>query len=436
MRRVGSADAWVGIAAAVLLAAIIGPASASYPVAGDADPAADGLIASPEPGWPQWRGPRRDGHSTETDLLPRWPEGGPKLVWKIDGLGTGWSSPIVVAGRIYITGDVDGQLVLFAFDRDGKPIWRTTSGASWDGPYPGARAACTFSEGNLYHLNAHGRLVCLEAATGEELWSTNILQRFAAKNITWALSECVLVDGPRVLVTPGGREALIAALDKTTGKTVWATPPPSDDPTSHSSPILLRLGGRRVIANSSAAHGFGVDADTGRLLWTVPQKNRFGTNVSTPVYGDGRIYYVTPYAELGRQYRLRADAEGIAAEHVWTCPLETVTGGSVLVGDVLYSSFYRNPKSWLAVDWRTGATKHELTEFTSGAAIWADGRLYVLDESGAVGLIEPAADGLDVVGRFRLFERRERDAWTHPVLCDGRLYLRYHDTLWCYDVSR
>ena len=219
------------------------------------------------------------------------------------------------------------------------------------------------------------------------------------------------------------------------GETVWTTQPLPDEPTSYCSPILFWHVGRRVIANNSASHGFGVDADTGRLLWTVPLENRFGTNVATPVYGDGRIYYVTPYGELGRQYRLRAEADGIAAEHVWTSPLETVTGSSVLVGDVLYGSYYQRPKSWLAVDWRTGATKHEWTEFTTGAAIWADGRLYVLDESGEVGLVEPTADGLDVVGRFRLFERRERDAWAHPVLCNKRLYLRYHDTLWCYDVS-
>jgi outer membrane protein assembly factor BamB len=395
----------------------------------------EGLIASPEPGWPQWRGPHRDGVSPERGLLRHWPDEGPPLVWKVDGLGRGWSAPIVVGDRLYVTGDVGDDLVLFAFDTRGKLRWQVTNGDAWKGSFPGSRACCAFSEGRLYHLNAHGRLTCLDAATGAELWSTRILERFDAENITWALSECLLVDGPRVIVTPGGRKALMAALDKRDGRLVWATAPLEGDHTSHSSPILFRLGGRRLIAQCTSRHGIGVDADSGELLWTVPLKNRFETNVTTPVYGDGSIYYVTPYSENGRLYRLRASAQGIEAEHAWTCPLDTVTGGGVLADGTLYSAGYRDPKWWLGVDWRTGETKCELKQFTTGAAICADGRLYVVDERGSVGLLRPGADGLEIAGRFTLPGGRVRDAWAHPVLCDGRLYLRYHESLWCYNVK-
>ena len=190
---------------------------------------ADGLITSPEPGWPQWRGPRRDGISDEKDLLQSWPEGGPKLLWKIDGIGAGWSCPIIVGQRIYITGDVGEDLVIFALNLNGEVQWKIKNGRNWKNPYPGARACCVFSEGRLYHMNAHGRVVCLDAASGKELWAVNILERFDAKNITWALSECLLVDGPRLIVTPGGRKALMAALDKRTGKTIWITEPFGND---------------------------------------------------------------------------------------------------------------------------------------------------------------------------------------------------------------
>ena len=408
--------------------------SIAPPAAAAAD--ADGLIASPERGWPQWRGPRRDGVSDETGLLPSWPEDGPRLLWKVDGLGKGWSSPIVVGRRAFVTGDVGDDLVVFAFDTGGRLAWRATNGKAWTGSFPGSRACCAFCEGRLYHLNAHGRLACLDAASGEELWAVNILQRFAAENITWALSECLLVDGPRVIVTPGGKKALVAALDKRTGRTVWTTEPVGDDRTSHCSPILMRHAGRRLIANCSSAHGFGVDADSGKLLWTVPLKNQYGVNVTTPVYGSGSIFYVTPYAEEGRLYRLRADRRGVAAEQAWACPLDTVTGGGVLVDGILFAAGYRKSKWWFALDWRTGETKHELRDLTTGAAIYADGRLYVLDERGDVGLLKPGTDGLELVGRFRLPLDRVRDAWAHPVLCDGRLYLRYHDALWCYDVKQ
>ena len=396
----------------------------------------EGLIASPEPDWPQWRGARRDGVSDETGLLSNWPEGGPRLVWKVEGLGKGWSSPIIVGPRLYITGDVDGDLVVFAFDREGKPQWQATNGKAWKNPYPGARACCAFSEGRLYHLNAHGRVACLDADSGDELWEVNILERFEGKNITWALSECLLVDGDRVIVTPGGKKALMAALDKRTGETVWTTDPLEEDRTSHCSPILFRFGGRRMIVNCSSAHGFGVDADTGELLWTVPLKNPYGTNVSTPVYGSGRVFFMTPYAELGRQYQLSATADGFTAEHVWTSPVNAVTGGAVLADGTLFAAGYQRLKWWFAIDWQTGRTKYEFKDLTIGAAIYADGRLYGLDERGNVALFKPEPDKVEVAGRFQLTEKPVKDAWTHPVLLDGRFYLRYHETLFCYDVKR
>lgn len=397
---------------------------------------ADGLIASEEQDWPQWRGPRRDGISDEEGLLSTWPATGPRLLWKVEGLGTGWSSPIVVDERLYVTGDVGDDLVVFAFDRSGTEQWRVKNGKAWKRPYPGARACCVFSEGRLYHLNAHGRVACLDTASGNELWAVNILERFRAKNITWALSECLLVDGARVIVTPGGRKALMAALDRRNGQTVWTTEPLGEDRTSHCSPILFRYAGRRVIANCSSAHGFGVDADTGKLLWTVPLKNPHGVNASTPIYGSGSVYYVTPYSEMGRAYRLVTDGQAVTAEHIWTSGLDTVTGAAVLVDGTLFAAGYRESKWWFGVDWQTGETKYELKDFTTGSAIYADGRLYCFDEKGSAGLLKPGPDGLEIAGRFALVAEKVRDAWTHPVLHDGRLYLRYHDTLFCYDVKK
>jgi len=448
MRIVGSAMSIPGRIAIVLAiwaagftfsaeqqAAACGPNTEAAPQNTSSDNNAGFLIASPEPDWPQWRGKRRDGISDEKGLLPVWPEEGPKLLWKVDGLGVGWSSPIVVKDRLYITGDVEDQLVIFAFDTAGRLLWQVANGRAWKGPYPGARASCTFSEGKLYHINAHGRLACLDAQTGRELWAVDVLRRFEAANITWAISECLLIDGQRLLVTPGGKKALMAALDKDNADTIWTTPPLEGERTSYSSPILFSFAGRRIVAQCSAGHGFGVDADTGRLLWTVPLRNRFETNVSTPIFGQGMIYYVTPYGEEGRGYRLRAEGDKITAEQVWQSPLDTVTGGGILHDGVLYSAGYRKSKWWFAVDWRNGQTLAEQKELTTGAAIWADGRLYVLDERGTVGLLRPAAEGFTLAGRFRLLDKRAGDAWAHPVLLDGRLYLRYHDTLWCYDVK-
>ena len=401
-----------------------------------AETMADGLISSPEPGWPQWRGIRRDGVSDEKGLLAEWPNEGPPLLWKFDGLGLGWTSPIVVGERIYITGEINDDLVVFALDLEGKAKWTAKNGAAWKGSYPGSRACCAYSEGRLYHLNAHGRLACFDAATGSEIWNTNILERFDAENVTWAISECLLIDGTRVVVTPGGEKALVAALDKLTGQTIWTTPPIKDERASYSSPILFAHAGRRLIANCSSRHGFGVDADTGELMWTVPMTNRYEVNAATPVYGPGGVFYVTSYAEDGRLYRLKQEGNGLSAQHAWTVPVDTVTGSGVLIDGVLYIAGYQSAKWWFAFDWETGKTRYEHRDLTTGSAIYADGRLYVLDERGTVALLQPATNGLLTCGQFQLTSDPVHDAWAHPVLLDGRLYLRYHDTLWCYNVKR
>ena len=162
------------------------------------------LVRSVAPDWPQWRGPRRDGISEEKGLLPSWPAGGPKRLWTASGIGNGYSSPIVVDGTIYITGDRGDDLIISALSADGSLRWQSRNGAAWKRSYPGARSSCTYDAGRLFHMNAHGRVACLDAATGTEVWSVNVLERFDAKNITWGISESLLVHGDRVFVTPAG----------------------------------------------------------------------------------------------------------------------------------------------------------------------------------------------------------------------------------------
>lgn len=394
----------------------------------------EGLIPSSEPGWPQWRGPYRDGISYETGLLQSWPEQGPELLWKTEPIGYGWSSPIVVNGMVYITGDIEEDLKIFAYDTDGNLKWQTTNGRAWKKSYHGARACCAYSDGCIYNMNAHGRVACIDAKTGDEIWSVNILERFEGKNITWAMSECLLIDGGNLIVTPVGKKAMVAALDRKNGQTLWATDPLEGDKLTHSSPIIFEHAGKRLISNCTSAHGFGIDADTGELMWTVPLENKYGTNISTPVYGMSKIYYVTPYSEMGRCYFLLPEKGRFRPVHLWTNPLDTVTGCGVLVDEVFYSSGYKDVKWWCAVDWLTGRNKCELKTLTTGSAIYADKRLYILDEKGTLALVEPKSDSLEIRGSFKVVEKTRNDAWAHPVLLDGKLYVRYHDTLWCYDV--
>ena len=401
------------------------------------------MIASPERGWPQWRGPRRDAISGEKGLLTAWPESGPPLRWKVGGLGVGWASPIVVGGTIYVAGDVGDELVIFAFDLEGKPKWQARNGAFWKGPYPGARASCVFSEGRIYHMNAHGRVACLDAASGKEVWAVNVLERFEGKVPTWAMGECLLVDGQRLIVTPGGGKALMAALDKKTGATVWTTETIAGEQVSYCSPILFRHGGRRLLVNCTSSHAWAVDADTGRLLWKTPQANANKVTTTTPVYGDGAVFICATGVKEAGQYLVTAKEGRGAPEMLWKSPVDTLTGGALLVDGRLFASGSKENRTLNCINWRTGESLYQLARpnpvtarWAETAMIWAEGRLYCVFEDGIVALLRPAANTFEVGGRFQWVEAKRGDAWAHPVLLDGRLYLRHHDALWCYDVRR
>ncbi len=402
------------------------------------------LISAAEPGWPQWRGPRRDGISDEKGLLAAWPAGGPAVLWSVSGIGTGYSAPVLARGTLFITGDAGDDLQVLALDTAGKPRWSATNGRAWKGEYPGARASCAFDDGRLYHMNAHGRVACFDATTGRELWAVDVLERFEGRNITWGMSENLLVDGPRVVVTPGGKKGVIAALDKKTGDTIWAAEPllhdrgaagrVADGP-GYASPILFEMAGRRHLVTCSTRHVIGADADTGRILWSRPMPTPYDVLSLTPVLcGDG-VFYTAPFTDGGRLYRLRAKGSGVDVEEAWTTRLDSCHGGALLVDGLLLGSGYQKVKGWSLLDVRTGESLHHLPNLAMGAAVWADGRFYCLSQEGVMALVRADRQGLAVVSEFRPFEGRKRDVWAHPVILDGRLYLRHHDTLTCYDIK-
>jgi outer membrane protein assembly factor BamB len=404
-----------------------------------ADAPAVGIVTSEQPGWPQFGGPARDRVSTEKGLLQTWPEGGPRVLWTATGIGKGFSSPAISNGMLYITGDDGDDLVIHAFKVGGERAWKVKNGKSWKGSFPGARASCVIDGDAVYHSNAHGRVVCLDAATGAERWAVDTLERFAAKNIVWGITDNLIVDAKHVYVTPSGEKGLAAALDKKTGATVWATPGLAGQTAVYAAPLLVRRGDARQYINSASASVFGVDADTGELLWTVPQPvEKSVVMLAFVLYGDS-IFAGNATPEKAEFFRIRLGAKGLPAEKVWSNSWWAVHGGLARVGERLYGTCI-SPEvkryGLYAFDIPSGTMIPIVLDTGSGATLYADGRIYYVTEEGVVMLVRPTETGGEVVGRFSLAKEgaKLKEIWAHPVLLDGKLYLRVNDKLMCYDV--
>ncbi len=387
--------------------------------------------------WPQFHGPNRDNISTETGLLQQWPEGGPKLLWTASGLGHGFATVAIADGRIYTAGDVGDDTVITAMDMGGRIVWRARNGRAWTGQHPGSRSTPTLDGDRLYHESPHGDVACFDAKTGRRIWGFNLLERFHAKNVTWALAEAPLVDGDRVICRPGGPEASFIALDKWTGDVVW-TSPSTGDLAGYSSTALAECRGLRILLALMSESLVGANADTGELLFRFEHRSPWDENIMMPLYHDGHVFIST---RTTGSVMLRLDVEGTRASvtEVWRSnELDNHHGSVILLDGYLYgSSHVRNNQRWICLDWRTGRTMFVADGIgRKGSLTYADGLLYVMSERGDVGLVKPTPTAHEIISRFRIPKGGRGPTWAHPVICGGRLYVRHSDFLYAYDVRQ
>ncbi len=395
--------------------------------------------------WPQWRGPDRDGISQEKGLLQEWPEEGPKLLWQKNELGDGYSTPAVANGRIFLVSNkgLDDEFVQALSAKDGKQIWSTHIGKVGNPdqkpPYPGARSTPTVDGKMLYALGSDGDLVCLDVAKGKVQWQKNLRTDFGGQPGTWAYAESPLVDGDALVVSPGGKDAAIVALNKKNGDVIWKSPVPEGDPAGYASVIVVEAAGVKQYVQFLGKGLVGVDAQTGKFLWRYDHTSQgSAANIATPVADDeGYIYTGTHYTG-GGMVKLSADGDGVKAEEVYfEKKLPTAIGGAVIVGDYMYGT---SRELTLCVNFKTGEVKWTKERAVSPASVcFADGRLYLHGEKdGDVALLEATPDGYQERGHFTppdVPEKRVGKAWQYPVVAGGRLYIHDWGTLWCYDVK-
>jgi outer membrane protein assembly factor BamB len=408
-------------------------------------PAAAG---APAADWPRFRGPDNNGICTETGLLQEWPEGGPKLLWTVDGLGTGYSTVSITGGKILTMGDLpadDGsqQQFVIALDLNTRDqLWTTRIGPPHsDGP----RCTPTVDGELLYVVGTDGDLACLETATGKVRWHKSFAADFGGKMMSqWKFSESPLVDGEKLVCTPGGPDATIVALDKKTGEVIWKCGipdigPEGKDGAGYSSMVVAEIDGVRQYVQILGRGAVGVEAETGRFLWGYNRIANKVANIPTPIVRGNYVFVTTSYKAGSALLKLTRNGDRMDVEEVYFLPWEVFNnhhGGVVLVGDYLYGGSGQNQGVPVCIEFQTGkiAWRQDDPPGTGSAAVlYADGNLIFRYQNGLVALIEATPEAYRLKGTFRTAVKKG-NSWPHPVVFDGKLYLRDQDTLMCYDV--
>jgi outer membrane protein assembly factor BamB len=407
------------------------------------------LLAGPAAAddWPQFRGPDRSNVSKETGLLKTWLRGGPKLLWTATDAGIGYSGPAIVGDRLYTLGGDETNDFVIAFDvRSGKKLWSTPIGAFVRNGYgSGPRCTPTVDGDRLYALGSAGGLACLKADTGEKVWLVNLTGRdgLGGGKPNWNYSESPLVDGDQVVCTPGGNQGTLAALDKKDGKLLWRSERLTD-PAGYSSVVVAEVGGMRQYVQQTMRGVAGVAAKDGRLLWYFPNPKYRTAVIPTPIVHDNYVYAVAGYRAGASLLKLSPDGKGgVRAQQLYDEDSRSLMDdkheGVVLVGKSVYG--WSDRAGWLCQNFLTGKKVWASKQFGRGSVTCADGMLYCYGEEDGTAVLVPASPtGWKEAGRFtipRHTARREYQSniWTHPVVANGRLYLRDQELIFCYDVK-
>lgn len=410
-----------------------------------------GLSFCESDSWPTFHGPNRDNISPDKGLLKSWPKDGPELLWKFDKCGKGFSSVSVAGGMIFTSGNSNDKTMITALDMDGNLLWQSENEAAWtdavatatwkDGhaSHPGARGTPVYSDGMLYQLNGDGRLAALDAKTGRETWFVDLKgDDIKGSRGTWGYAESATIDGNNLICTPGGK-SLCIALDKKTGKQVWAST--LGGKAAYASGLIADYKGTRMFITRDAANVVALDAKDGKPLWKFAYSSWYEANVTTPVFKDGYVYITTGYGKEDKL--LKIDDALHSVTEVWSAKhLDNLHGGVVMVDGYVYGAGDRQ-KGWHCIEMMTGKEMWQAEgvgkskgAHAYGSVTYADGMLYCYSESGIVALVQASPKEYKETGRFQLPSEGKDPFWNHPVVIGGRLYLRHENDLLVYSVKK
>jgi outer membrane protein assembly factor BamB len=389
--------------------------------------------------WPQWRGVNRDGISADTGLLKEWPKNGPPLVWKASGLGAGFSGVAVVQQRVFTMGDKGEANYLLALNgKGGGTLWSAQlgkAGAPGWGGFAGPRATPSVDGELVFALGQYGEVLCANASDGREIWRKHLTTDFDGPLPEWGFAESPLVDGDRVVFTPGGPKGTVVALNKKTGALIWQSKDWTDN-AHYSSIIVAEIGSVRQYIQLTEQSLAGLSPNDGAVLWKVRRKGSTAV-IPTPIYSDGYVYVTSGYG-IGCNLFKVAHGSGFTATQVYANPvMQNQHGGVVKVGDYLYG--HSESKGWTCQSFKSGqAVWQEKSKLGKGSIAYADGLLYCREESenGVVALLEATPAGFVEKSRFTPPDQSGKKSWPHPVIAGGQLFLRDQDVLLCYGLQK
>ena len=404
--------------------------------------------------WTQWRGVDRANRSSESGLFENWGENGPELAWMADGMGKGYASVTVVGNRAYTSGNFESDQSIVAIDTSsGNLVWTRpiTDGPPKHG-YTGSRTTPTVDGDRLYVVSSDGKVACLDANDGAIRWSRNFKEWKGKMMSGWGFSESPLVDGNRVICTPGGPKGMVVALDKMTGDEVWATVLPKFSPkeglngkplkegAGYASPIISYGGGVKQYIQMVGRGLIGVRAEDGELLWTYDQVANGTANIPTAIVDGDHVFTSTGYNTGSALLKLVSKSGGVDVEEVYWLDgkqLQNKHGGMTLVDGHIYCGHGNGNGLPICVNIETGEIAWG-PERAAGkgetSLIYADGHIIFRREDGTVILAKATPASMEVVNTFKpAFQ--EGKTWAHPVIANGMLYLREQDKLMCYKLK-
>jgi outer membrane protein assembly factor BamB len=380
--------------------------------------------------YPGWRGADRTGVSKETGLLKRWPAGGPERKWKATNLGTGYSTPSVADGKVYLIGAKDEGEYVFALKlEDGTPLWNRRLGDVAQVGYAGSRCTPTIDGDELYALSSSGDLACMNIAGGDVKWTKNLKDDFGGSYGGWGYAESPLVDGDRLIVTPGGTSAAMVCLNKSDGSVVWKSKIDGGGAAAYSSVIPVKVGNGKHYVNFVSKALVGVDAKTGKVAWTYGKSSNGTANCSTAVANNGVVFSASGYGTGGGAVKANAKS---ATELYFQNRFQSHHGGYVLVGKHVYGT---NERELVCMDLAGGKIVWSNRSVGKGSIMAVDGMLIVRSEQGPVALVRATPKGYEQLGKFEQPDRSGQSAWAYPVVADGTLLLRDQEIMLAYDVK-